>query len=161
MRFHLWLLTLFSLHAVTHGLCSVYVIPSIVSHNEGDGTLDNPFSSIDRARDYLRQEPCSSVRRVALYPTYYFLSDRPLIFDQRDAWTVYTQMTKEEKRSISVDRKQHLIELETPVISGGIQLTDWTDDRGVSENQSVPFLEQHAWNLPRSGLFNYRCLKLQ
>lgn len=127
-----WLFTILSIAHRAVSLCSVYVVPSPMRTTESVGTLQNPFSSIDHARNYLRNTSCSSFRRVVLYPTYYFLRDGSLMFDKRDHWSIYTSMTNDEQRLISADRKKNLIRSDLPVISGGILLQDWTRDQGVS-----------------------------
>jgi hypothetical protein len=40
-------------------------------------------------------------------------------------------MTENERNQIHLSRRYNLIELDFPVISGGIQLTNWTNDKGV------------------------------
>ncbi len=113
------------------GSFSIYVVPSSQSVSREDGTLENPFSTIEQARDYLRTTFRLSFQRVALYPTYHFLKDHQLIFDERDHLTIYTKMSDNERNQIRLERKQNLIELDLPVISGGVRLTDWINNKGV------------------------------
>jgi hypothetical protein len=40
-------------------------------------------------------------------------------------------MTDNEQKQIHLSRKQNLIELDFPIISGGIRLTDWINNKGV------------------------------
>ena len=125
-----WIL-LFRVIKFTFSSSSVYIVPSASPTNGEDGSLENPFSTIEQARDCLRESSRSSFQRVALYPTYYFLKDHPLKFDERDYLTIYTKMTENERNRIHLSRKYSLIELDFPIISGGIRLTNWTNDRGV------------------------------
>jgi len=115
----------------TFGSVSIYVVPSLLPTSREDGTLEYPFSTIEQARDYLRTIFRSSYRRVVLYPTYHFIKDHTLTFDERDSLTIYTKMTENERNQIQLSRKQNLIELDFPIISGGIQLTNWINDKGV------------------------------
>ncbi|CAF1361613.1 unnamed protein product [Rotaria magnacalcarata] len=111
---------------------SIYVVPSSLPLNGGeDGTLENPFSTVEQARDYLRTIIRSSFRRVALYPTYHFVKYHTLIFDERDHLTIYTTMTRDEQNRIQSSRKTNFIELDFPIISGGIHLTNWINDKGI------------------------------
>ncbi len=93
--------------------------------------MEYPFSTIEQARDYLRKSFRSSFRRLVLYSTYHFIKDHTLIFDERDYLTIYTKMTENERYQIHLSRKYNLIELDFPIISGGIHLTNWTSDKGV------------------------------
>jgi hypothetical protein len=54
-----------------------------------------------------------------------------LTFDERDYLTIYTKMTENEQNQIELSRKQNLIELDFPIISGGIRLTNWINNKGV------------------------------
>lgn len=112
-------------------LFSIYVVPSFIETTKQDGTLQNPFSTIAQARDYFRQNSSSSWRRIALYPTYHFLENHSLIFDQQDSQSIYTKMTNNERNQIPLIRRKNLTELDIPIISGGIRLTNWTNNQGV------------------------------
>lgn len=122
----------------------VYVVPTLDDITDQDGTLDSPFSSIIHARDYLRQYSLTSMRRIALYPTYHFLNTQPLMFDYYDSFSMYIGMTDKEKQSVSKQRKRDLIELDVPIISGGIQLKNWINDHGVRIESFL--LEIHIYN---------------
>jgi hypothetical protein len=124
-------ISLFYIINFTFGSFSIYVVPSAFPTSREDGSLEYPFSTIEQARDYLRRSFRSSFRRVVLYPTYHFIKDHTLIFDERDYLAIYTKMTENERNQIHLSRKYNLIELDFPIISGGIHLTNWTNDKGV------------------------------
>ncbi len=124
-------IALFNIINFSFGSLSVYVVPSTLSTIVEDGTLEYPFSSIEQARNYLRTIFRSSYQRVVLYPTYHFVKDNTLTFDERDYLTIYTKMTENEQNQIELSRKQNLIELDFPIISGGVRLTNWIDNKGV------------------------------
>jgi hypothetical protein len=124
-------IALFNIINFSFGSLSVYVVPSTLSTIVEDGTLEYPFSSIEQARNYLRTIFRSSYQRVVLYPTYHFVKDNTLTFDERDYLTIYTKMTENEQNQIELSRKQNLIELDFPIISGGIRLTNWINNKGV------------------------------
>ena len=111
---------------------SVYVIPSSIASIDQDGTLKRPFSSIRQARDHLRG---SSERRLVLYPTYYFLWNDSLVFNAEDSGRIYTKMSDKERKQIPSVRRRGLIELDQPVLSGGVRLMDWIEDRGVRRQE--------------------------
>ena len=131
MRLLTFCISLFYIINCTFGSFSIYVVPSAFPASREDGSLEYPFSTIEQARDYLRKSFRSSFQRVALYSTYHFIKDHTLIFDERDYLTIYTKMTENEQNQIHLSRKYHLIELDFPIISGGIQLTNWTNDKQV------------------------------
>jgi hypothetical protein len=136
MKMHLvaFCISLFYFLSFTSGFTSVFVVPSSLSASEQDGSLEYPFSTIEQARNYFRTTITSSplsFRRVALYPAYHFVRDHTLTFDERDHLTIYTKMTEDERSQVQLRNKQDLIELDFPVISGGIRLTDWVNDKGV------------------------------
>jgi len=124
-------IALFNIINFSFGSLSVYVVPSTLSTIIEDGSLEYPFSSIEQARDYLRTIFRSSYQRVVLYPTYHFVKDNTLTFDERDYLTIYTKMTENEQNQIELSRKQNLIELDFPIISGGVRLTNWINNKGV------------------------------
>ncbi|CAF1058114.1 unnamed protein product [Rotaria sp. Silwood1] len=149
-------------------LCSfsIYVVPSSLETSRKDGSLEYPFSTIEQARDYLRTIIRLSYRRVALYPTYHFIKNHTLIFDERDHLTIYTTMTHEERNKIQLLRKNSLIELDFPIISGGIRLTNWINNKGIWNiivPSSLPAVTQLFVNghrairsrLPETGYFTY------
>jgi hypothetical protein len=131
MQLFTFCISLFYIINFAFGSLSIYVVPSLLSTSREDGTLEYPFSTIEQARDYLRTTFPSSLRRVALYPTYHFINNHTLTLDERDHSTIYTKMTDDERNKIHVSRKQNLIELDFPVISGGVRLTEWINDKGV------------------------------
>jgi len=124
-------IALFNIINFSFGSLSVYVVPSTLSTIVEDGTLEYPFSSIEQARNYLRTIFRSSYQRVVLYPTYHFVKDNTLTFDERDYLTIYTKMTENEQNQIELSRKKNLIELDFPIISGGVRLTNWINNKGV------------------------------
>jgi hypothetical protein len=67
--------------------------------------LEYPFSTIEQARDYLRKSFRSSFPRVVLYPTYHFIKDHTLTFDERDYLKIYTKMTENERNQIHLSRR--------------------------------------------------------
>jgi len=131
MRLLTFCISLFYIINFAFGSFSIYVVPSTSPTNREDGTLEYPFSTIEQARDYLRTIFRLSFRRVVLYPTYHFIKDYTLTFDERDYLTIYTKMTDNERNQIQLLRKKNLIELDFPIISGGIRLTNWINDKGV------------------------------
>jgi hypothetical protein len=131
MHLFTYCISLFYIINLTFGSFSIYVVPSVFPTIREDGSLEYPFSTIEQARDYLRKSFRSSFRRVVLYPTYHFIKDHTLTFDERDYLTIYTKMTENERNQIDLSRRYNLIKLDFPVISGGIQLTNWTNDKGV------------------------------
>ncbi|CAF3582752.1 unnamed protein product [Rotaria sordida] len=116
---------------LTFASFSIYVVPSSLTTSREDGSLKYPFSTIEQARDYLRTIIRLSYRRVALYPTYHFVKNYTLIFDERDHLTIYTTMTYNERNQIQLSRKKYFIELDFPIISGGIRLTNWINNKGI------------------------------
>ncbi|CAF1125316.1 unnamed protein product [Adineta ricciae] len=130
---HLWTLCIFSLCIIRFALSSptIYVVPSLRSIGNEDGTLKNPFATIEQARDHLRTIFRDSIQRVALYPTYHYLNGRTLSLDERDHSTIYTAMSNNERNQITFERRRDLIELEFPIISGGIHLINWTIDEQI------------------------------
>lgn len=130
---------------------SVYVVPALQSTGLEDGTLEHPFSTVEQARDYLRTKSTGAIGRVALYPTYHFSTGRTLSFDERDCSTLYTSISVEERRQIPQNRKAGLVPLSLPVISGGVQLTDWTVNRTVTTRSLSQPLEGNGSPTFRSG----------
>ncbi|CAF0853613.1 unnamed protein product [Adineta steineri] len=151
----------------TYGSYSIYVVPSLsISNNEETGTLENPFSTIEQARNYLRTIFRLSKYRIALYSTYHFLKNHTLSFDEHDHLITFTKMSDNERNQIQLERKQNIIELDFPIISGGIRLTDWINDQGIWRIRipdSLPavtqlFVDGHRAirsRLPTNGYFNY------
>ncbi|UJR10803.1 hypothetical protein I4U23_014991 [Adineta vaga] len=131
MHFSTFYILVFHVINYAFTLSSIYVVPNLQPISKEDGSLQNPFSKIEHARNYLRMLSRTTVQRVALYPTYHFLNNHTLSFDERDHLTIYTKMSDNERNQISFDRKQNLIELDFPIISGGIRLTDWTIDKEI------------------------------
>ena len=126
------LLFLVVLSSLLNDSFCVYVVPSSFDSFDQDGTLERPFSSIRQARDHLRT---SNERRVVLYPTYYFLWKESLVFNEEDSGSIYTKMSDDEREQIPLARRKGLIELDEPVLSGGVRLTDWIDDGGVRRRE--------------------------
>jgi hypothetical protein len=131
MRLFTFCILLFYINNIAFGSLSIYVVPSFFPTNREDGTLEYPFSTIEQARDNLRRTFRLSLQRIALYPTYHFVNNHTLTFDERDSLTIYTKMTDNEQKQIHLSRKKNLIELDFPIISGGIRLTDWINNKGV------------------------------
>lgn len=134
LTLYIWLF--YIIHFVSASF-SIYVVPSSLPTSQEDGSLEYPFSTIEQARDYFRKVFHLSFQRVALYPTYHFLQNYTLTFDERDHLTIYTKMTNDEQNQIQLSRKENLIELDFPIISGGVQLTNWTNDKGVRIIESI------------------------
>jgi hypothetical protein len=128
------IILLFTIINFSRASLSIYVVPSSLASDQQDGSLQYPFSTVAQARDYLRA--ISAPRRVALYPTYHFVEQHTLTFDERDHSTIYTRMTDYERDQVRQQGRQDLIELDYPVISGGVRLTEWFNDKGVSVNLS-------------------------
>ena len=137
---HLWMFYIFLLCIIrsTLSLPTIYVVPSLRSIGGEDGTLEKPFATIKQARDYLRAIFRNSIQRIALYPTYHYLNGQTLSFDERDHSTIYTTMSDNERNQVKFERRRNLIELEFPIISGGIPLTDWTIDNQVCFVRKTP-----------------------
>lgn len=131
MSFFTLSIFLFNIINFSFGSLSIYVVPSTLSPIVEDGTLEYPFSRIEQARDYLRTIVRTSFQQVVLYPTYHFVNENTLTFDEHDYLTIYTKMTENEQNQIKLSRKQNLIELDYPIISGGVRLTNWINNKGV------------------------------
>lgn len=118
-------------YAIGYSL-DIYVVPTQTDSQQLDGTLEKPFTTIQQALNYLRSKSSTGKRRVALYPTYHFVNEDTIQLDNRDSSTIFTYMTESERKKLSTHRSVNLIELDIPIISGGIRLDKWTDSHGVS-----------------------------
>ena len=122
----------------------VYVVPfpSIVG-DSGDGSLFHPYSSLRQALDHIKAEYDQDIRSrekttINLYPTHHFLGDIQL--EQVHSHTQITTMKMNETlfyEEILAQEQTHR-KLSRAVISGGIQVTNWTKVNETTYSAVVP-----------------------
>jgi hypothetical protein len=112
--------------------CEIYISPN--GDDNHTGSYDAPFRTIERTRDYIREHRLADRQNVIVYlreGTYYLKST--LRFDENDSGRNSNYITYKNYPG------------ETPVISGGYQVTGWTKcgKRGNYEmwKAEVPYVE--------------------
>ncbi len=114
----------------------LYVVPfpSVIG-NDGDGSLTQPYSSLQRALDHIENEyhrNSNEAHRttINLYPTHHFVDT--LRFKQAHSHTRLTTMTAEDTafyEEVAAQEHTHR-RLLTASMSGGIPITGWTQVSG-------------------------------
>ena len=129
----------------------LYVIPVVAmkTHLQADGSLENPFASLQQALDHIvyyrsqQQQRKLELNRITikLYPTQYFV-DTIRLSDVHS----HLRLTTMNEEEISIARNFHHLQIDTDSdlkqasLSGGIVVTNWTKVSGniFSAVVSVP-----------------------